>query len=134
MSRLDFPKQHVAQARTYVDAVPPLDVVCMAFRPSPGGDERVEERKPLVSGELIESQARGDHAPTAVPARKNRPCLSNSSALGACVEPSGALAPVDVAEDDLEDDRALLGQTAIRVLSDPLAVPPVSRGVHFESR
>lgn len=132
MSRLDFRNQHVAEARAYVDPVAALDVVRVAFRPAPGCNERVEQRKPLVSGEHVESQARGDYTLTAVPAGEDRPCLSNGSALGARVETSSALAPVDVAEDDLEDDRALLGHTAIRVLSDPLAAAQVSR--RFTSR
>src|SRR6266545_8197501 len=127
MSGLDVADQHMAQARTHVDAVPAPDVVRMALGPSPGSNERLEQRKPLLPGELVESQAGRNDTLAAVSAREDRPCLSYGSALTTRVEPPSTLPPVDVAENDFEDDRALLRHTAVGVLSDALARPPGSR-------
>src|SRR6266511_10666 len=98
MSGLDVADQHMAQARTHVAAVPAPDVVRMALGPSPGSNERLEQRKPLLPGELVESQAGRNDTLAAVSAREDRPCLSYGSALTARVEPPSTLPPVDVAE------------------------------------
>src|SRR5262249_11814 len=41
-------------ARTHMDAVPAPDVVRVALGPSPGSNQRLEQRNPLVPGELVE--------------------------------------------------------------------------------